>query len=177
MKHTQRIPAIAVLALAAVAAHAQSGADREQVKRDFEKARSNGELMAPGEAGLRERDLYPQRYPAPAAAVGKSREQVRAELATAQRSGELVANGEAGVTEAQLNPARYGMPTAVAGKSRAEVIAELNEARRNGDLFVGESGLTLRQTFPQRYDNAPVRRDAQSAAAAQPSLTAPTRTR
>lgn len=174
MKTTHQLPVIAVLAFAAAAAVAQTGADREQVKRDFDAARRNGELIVSAETGLTERELYPQRYPARTVA-SKTREQVRAEFADAQRSGQLVANGETGLTAAQLNPTRYDTrSTAVANKSRAEVIAELNEARRNGDLVVGgEAGLTQREAFPQRYASVPSGRSAQAATVAQPSVPKP----
>jgi hypothetical protein len=43
------------------------------------------------------------------------------------------------------------------GKTREQVRAELAEAVRNGDVMApGESGLTLRQLYPQRYPAAPV---------------------
>jgi hypothetical protein len=43
------------------------------------------------------------------------------------------------------------------GKTREQVRAELAEAVRNGDVMAaGESGLTLRQMFPQRYPQAAV---------------------
>jgi hypothetical protein len=43
------------------------------------------------------------------------------------------------------------------GKTREQVRAELAEAVRNGDVMApGESGLTLRQMYPQRYPAAPV---------------------
>lgn len=170
MKTPHRIPVIAVLALTAAAAGAQS--TKEQVKREFDEARRNGELIVSPETGLQERELYPQRYPA-RVVVRKSRDEVRAEFAAAQRSGELIANGETGLTQAQLNPTRYGTTTAVAGKSRAEVIAELNEARRNGELFIGgEAGLTQREAFPQRHATAPVARES-AQTVAQPSLPTP----
>jgi hypothetical protein len=53
MKTTRRIPVIAVLALAAAAASAQTGKDREQVVREFDEARRNGELIVSPETGLR----------------------------------------------------------------------------------------------------------------------------
>jgi lambda repressor-like predicted transcriptional regulator len=173
MKTTHRIPVVAVLALAAAAVGAQT--THEQIKREFDQARRNGDLIVAPETGLTERELYPQRYPT-RVVVRKSRDEVRAEYAAAQRNGELIANGELGLTQAQLNPTRYGAATAVAGRSRADVIAELREARRNGDLFIGgESGLTLREAYPQRYVNAPAGRKA-SETVAQPSLPAPNTT-
>ena len=42
--------------------------------------------------------------------------------------------------------------TAQTGKTREEVRAELAEATRTGNIMAnGESGLTLRELFPQRY--------------------------
>lgn len=167
MKLQRQLPVLALVALGAAAVTANAS-DREQVIREYQDALRNGDLVVSGETGLRENELYPQRYPARAKVARKTREQVQAELTAAQRSGETMANGEAGLTLAQLTPGRYPAAAVLAGRSRADVIAELNESRRTGDLFAGgEAGLTLREKFPQSYP-AHARRDAPAQTVAQP---------
>ena len=87
----------------------------------------------------------------PAAGSAKTREQVRAELAQARRDGDLVAAGDADTASNTAQSGRYATAFAGVSKTRAEVKAELAEARRNGDVIVGDSSVTLREEFPQRY--------------------------
>jgi lambda repressor-like predicted transcriptional regulator len=153
MNITRKLPAVALLALAAATAGAQSDKSRGQVRKEFDEARRNGDLMVSGELGLKENELVPGRYPA-RATVGKSREQVNAELAQARLSGDIIATGELGLTANQLRPSSFPASSVVAGKTREQVKAELAEARRDGDLMAaGELGLTLREEYPYRYRN------------------------
>jgi len=95
--------------------------------------------MGAGELGWRDA--------APASASVKTRAQVLAELRQAQRDGDVVAAGDIGLApRAAYAPSYAGLT-----KTRAEVKAELAEARRNGEVVVGDSSLTLREEFPQRY--------------------------
>lgn len=97
------------------------------------QAQPNGETPAPGEL-----------YPSLPAVAGKTRSEVLAELAQAARDGELTQSGE-------LGQVPHLLASAGPGKTRAEVEAELAEAKREGDIMVGDSGLTQRDLFPQRY--------------------------
>ena len=152
MKQVHILSAI-LLASAALGAQAQdTGKSSAQVQAELAAAQRSGNLMAAGESGLTLRELFPGRYAALPAVAGVTRSQVLAELAEAQRKGELPLGGEAGIAMNQAYPSRY--PSAVhtgLTKTRAEVQAELAEARRNGDVLVGDSSLTLREEFPQRY--------------------------
>lgn len=145
---------LVLLALAASVsgAYAQSGLTRDQVRSQIEEARRNGDLLAPGEAGVPLRQLVPGNYPRQPVTAGRSRAEVQAELREAQLTGNLLAAGEIGLTAAQLNPSAYPAPPMVAGKSREQVRAETLQAIRDGDILgPGESGLTLRQQYPQTY--------------------------
>jgi hypothetical protein len=141
-----------VLAASVSGAYAQSGLTREAVRSQIEEARRNGDLLAPGEAGVPQRQLVPGNYPRQPEAAGRSRAEVQAELREAQRTGNMLAAGETGLTAAQLNPSAYPAPPVVAGKTREQVRAETLQAIRDGDILgPGESGLTLRQQSPQTY--------------------------
>jgi hypothetical protein len=148
MKRTLSIALLAVLATASLA-QAQDGPTRAQ---SIAEARRNGELLAPGELGLTERQLHPERYPAAVPAIGRTRAEVRAELEEARRNGDLLAGGEAGLSAYQLHPSAYPERAAVAGKTREQVRAETLQAIRDGDILApGEAGVTLRQMYPRSY--------------------------
>ena len=165
MKPTHIVSALLLAIAATGAAQAQDIQSRDQVQAELSAAQRSGNLMAAGETGLTLRELFPERYAAPAPVAGKTRAQVLAELAEAQRRGELPLSGEAGFAMNQAYPTRYPA-TVVAGmqKTRAEVQAELAEARRNGDVLVGDSSLTLREEFPQQYPQRRTRAAATLAA-------------
>lgn len=144
--------AILLLATIGFSAHAEAPKTREQVKAELAEAIRTGDVLAPGEVGLKLNELYPSRYPKPTAAAGKTREKVKAELAEAIRAGDVVAAGEAGLTLRELSPQRYPSVAVAAGKTRSQVKAETVEAIRTGDIIANsESGLRLNEEFPQRY--------------------------
>ena len=154
MNHV-RTPLVFLLAtaFALAGAHARAPVTRAQVIADYQEAVRTGDLMAPGDSGMKLNELYPDRYPRPApAAPGKTRAQVVAELEAATRSGDLLATGDTGMKENELHPERYPTIPAVAGKTREQVRAETLEAIRTGDMLAGgDSGMKLNELYPQRY--------------------------
>jgi hypothetical protein len=148
MKHSRNLTLVLVLAAAAGAASAQ-GLSRAQVESELAAAQRNGDMMAPGELGLTERQLRPDLYPS-APVVGKTRAQVEAETLAAKRAGTLVQASD--LRDKDVAPGMYPRDPVVAGKSRAEVKAELAAAIRDGDMLVpGDPGLTEAQMEPQVY--------------------------
>ena len=146
---------LVLLAALGTAAQAQSQMTREQVKAELADAIRTGDILAPGDSGLKLNELYPQRYPHPAAAPTPTRAQVKAELAAAIRSGDMLADGDSGLQLNEEFPQRYPAVVATPGKTRAEVRAELAEAIRTGDIAANNDlGLKLNEEFPQRYVKA-----------------------
>jgi Domain of unknown function (DUF4148) len=166
---------ITVAALAAhVRAHAQAPLTRAQVVAQYEEAARTGDILAPGDSGLKLNELYPDRYPRPAPAPALTRAQVVAELTAATRSGDVLASGDSGLKLNELYPQRYPAPTITAmGKTRDQVRAETLEAIRTGDILAaGDSGLKMNEVYPQRY-LAPIKaRVGQVPFATGPDLTA-----
>jgi len=80
---------------------------RADVVADLQAATRDGDVLAPGDSGLKLNQLDPRRYPAPAAVAGKTRDQVRAETREAIRSGDILAAGESGLRLNELYPHRY----------------------------------------------------------------------
>jgi hypothetical protein len=152
MKYQYKLAAALVFAAVAGVSSAQ-GLTRAQVKAQLQEAIQNGDMLAPGDAGLTERQLYPSEYPAQAAAApGKTRAEVQAELQTAIRDGDMLAPGDSGLTLAQEDPAEYPAPPVVVGKTRAQVRAETAMAIRDGDIIApGDAGLTFAQEDPREY--------------------------
>jgi hypothetical protein len=107
-----------------------TGKTRAQVKAELATAIRNGDMLAAGDSGLREKDLYPSRYPADPVVAGKSRQQVEAELATAIRNGDMLAPGELGLRENQLEPQFYAqrrdttMPATMAAGGDAGIASQ-----------------------------------------------------
>lgn len=143
-----------LVALGALGAQSQAHAiTRDQVRMELADAIRSGDI-ATGESSLSRRELFPQRYPAAAAAPGKTRAQVEAELAEAIRNGDI-ASGEASLTRRELFPQRYPAMASAQGKTREQVKAELAEAIRTGELVAnGETGLKLNQLQPSLYATA-----------------------
>lgn len=155
----QRLASLFVTAIAALATHthacAQAPLTRADVVAQYEEAVRTGDVLAPGDSGMKLNELYPNRYPKATTAAPLTRVQVVAELQAATRSGDVVAPGESGMKMNELYPQRYPAPTAVAGKTRDEVRAETLEAIRTGDILAaGDSGLKLNEAYPQRYAKA-----------------------
>jgi hypothetical protein len=147
---------LALLMLAALGTSAEAHSEKAagSAGSDYAEALRTGDVMAPGESGLKLNELYPQRYPhAATPAVALTRAQVRTELAEAMRSGEMVASGESGLKLNEEFARRYPAPTVVAvAKTRAQVNAETAEAIRTGDMVAsGEGAARLNDEFPQRY--------------------------
>jgi hypothetical protein len=150
MNFPRNFTLVVLLAAAASAASAQ-GLSRAQVEAQLATAIRNGDMMAPGDLGLTERQLNPSRFPPQPVVAGKTRAQVQAELASAIRNGDMLV-GDSGLREKDLFPAMYPADPQVAGKSRAQVRAELAMAIRDGDMLApGDSGATEYQLNPQRY--------------------------
>ena len=154
MNPIRSLTLIAALAAVAGLAHADEGKTREQARAEFAEAQRNGDILAPGDRGLTLRELYPYRYSTHQAAPAKSRAEVLAELQTGRRNGELLF-GDTGLTERELHPQNFPSRALAQGKTRAQVRAELAEAIRTGDVLAsGDSGLTLREQNPHRYEAA-----------------------
>lgn len=148
------------------AAHAQSPLTREQVKAEYDEAVRTGDILAPGDSGMKLNEMYPNRYPK-VTAFGKTRAQVLAEYGAAVRSGDIVANGETGMKDNERYPQRYPAMPVVAGKTREQVRAEYDEAVRTGDILApGDQGLKLNEEFPQRYAKVRAEDSARRAMAA-----------
>jgi len=146
------IPLLVLLSIPAIPAHAQVAMTREQVKAELRQAIRSGDMPADGDTGLKLNQLYPHRYPAPAATQGVSRASVKADLVEAMRTGDVVAVGDGGLKLNEISPGRYPAPVVLPGKTRDEVKAETAEAIRTGDIVLaGESGLKLNEQYPQRY--------------------------
>lgn len=159
--------ACAILAVAALSgvADAQEAKTRAQVREELAQAQASGDIAAPGDSGLTLRQLHPDRYPSRQDGASKTRAQVFAELQEARRNGDVM-TGDTGLTDYELHPQNYPTRVLAGGKTRDEVRAELAEAIRTGDVVAsGESGLTLREEYPQRYASAKAsERRAQAAA-------------
>ena len=67
-----------------------AGVTREQVKAELVEAIRTGDMLAPGNRGLRLNEVYPSRYPAKQVQASLTREQVKAELAHAIRAGNFM---------------------------------------------------------------------------------------
>jgi hypothetical protein len=175
MKALQSSLALVLASTFAVgAAHAQTPLTREQVKAEYQDAVRTGDILAPGDSGLKLNEMYPDRYPK-AVAAGKTRAQVVAEFEAAVRSGDIIRDGDLGLKENERYPQRYPANPVAAGKTREQVREEYAEAVRTGDILApGDSGLKMNEEFPQRYakvranDAAP-----RSLAAATPASGAP----
>ena len=143
-------------AFALAGAQAHEPVTRAQVIAETREAARTGDLMAPGDSGMKLNELYPDRYPVAAPATApRSRDEVLAELRAAIRSGDVLAAGDTGLKENELHPERYPANAVAAGKTRAQVRAETQEAIRVGDIVAaGESGLKLNEQFPRRYEQA-----------------------
>lgn len=167
MNHARNILTV-MLATTFVASAGAQALTTTQVRTQFDEARRNGELMAPGEIGLKMNELYPDLYPKRVAAPAKAREQVNAEFAEARRNGELLASGESGSKVNEQYPDLYPLRVAAPGKTREQVKAETLAAIRHGEIPVGEIGLTLREQFPQRYALTKTRLPADADVASSP---------
>jgi len=143
---------LALTTLGAVQAQTiQPRPTRDQVRAELVDAQRRGDIPAPGELGLRPREITPDRYPAPAAVQGLTRAQVVAELKEARRNGDVEV-GETGRTAFEIAPRNFARHAVAEGKSREEVRDELAEAVRTGDVIAsGEIGAKLNEVYPDRY--------------------------
>jgi hypothetical protein len=140
---------IALLLAAIAGAASAQGKTRAEVEAELAAAMRNGDMLIPGELGIRERDLRPDLYPSSSVA-GKTTAQAGAELAAAVRHGDLLRAD--GMRERDVAPGMYPVDPVVAGKTRAQVEGELAMAIRDGDMLApGESGLTENQLEPRFY--------------------------
>ena len=141
----------------ALAAHAHEALSRADVLAQYQEAARTGDLIAPGDSGLKLNELYPNRYPKAQPAAGLTRAQVVEELRAATRSGDVLATGDSGMKLNELYPQRYpkSAELAAAGKTRKQVREETLEAIRTGDILAaGDSGLKRNELAPQLYANA-----------------------
>ena len=142
---------LAATSLAAVA-HAQAPLTRAQVVAEFQEAERTGDLLAPGDSGMKLNELHPERYPQASTAPAKTRSEVVAELQAAMHSGDVLAPGDSGLRLNELRPELYPVADATPGKTREQLRAETLEAIRTGDILAGgDSGLKLNELYPQRY--------------------------
>jgi hypothetical protein len=148
------LAALLATAFATFAAQAHTPLTRADVVAQYEEAVRTGDVLAPGDSGLKLNEMYPNRYPQATPAPGLTRAQVVEELRAAVRSGDILADGDSGMKANELYPRRYPASTAIAagGKTRAEVRAETLEAIRTGDILAaGDSGLKRNELEPLRY--------------------------
>jgi hypothetical protein len=131
---------------------AQEARTRAQVRAELDQAMRSGDMLAPGDTGVRLNQLRPDLYPRVAQGPVKSRGLVKAELAEAIRTGDLLAGGNTGLKLNELTPNLYPPVAQAQGKSREQAKAELAEALRTGDILAGgESSQTLAQIYPWSY--------------------------
>jgi uncharacterized membrane protein len=159
------IARLLLTAIASLAAHshacAQTPLTRAEVIAQYREAQRTGDLLAPGDSGLKLNEIAPDRYPKTAAATSLTRDQVVAELQAAIRSGDVVAPGDSGMKLNELYPGRYPAAMAVAGKTREQVRAETLESIRTGDMQMpGDSGLKQNEVAPTLYHRLPETRRA-----------------
>lgn len=78
------IASLLLTALASLAVHshacAQTPLTRAEVLAQYQEAKRTGDVLAPGDSGLKLNEIAPDRYPKAAAATSPTREQVVAEL-------------------------------------------------------------------------------------------------
>lgn len=110
-------------AIASLAAHshacAQTPLTRAEVVAQYQEAQRTGDLLAPGDSGLKLNEVAPDRYPTAAAAPSLTREQVVAELQAAIRTGDVLAPGDSGLKLNEAYPQRYAKARAEAAQTRA----------------------------------------------------------
>lgn len=80
---------------------------REQVRAELAAAKRSGDVVAHGELGLKQRELYPSAFPAQESQAGLTRAAVIADLREAMRTGDFVASGENTAQHKELHPNRY----------------------------------------------------------------------
>ena len=152
------VAAIASLTVHAQAqAHVQAPLTRAEVVAQYEEAVRMGDILAPGDSGMKLNELYPDRYPKAQPAAGLTRAQVVEELRSAVRSGDVLADGDSGMKENELHPQRYRQSAALAAarKTREQVRAETIEAIHTGDILAaGDSGLRRNELAPGLYAKA-----------------------
>jgi hypothetical protein len=128
MKALQTSLALVLASTFAVgAARAQSPLTREQVKAEYDEAVRTGDLLAPGDSGMKLNEMYPSRYPNALVVgktrvqvvAGKTREQVREEYAQAVRTGDILAPGDIGLKLNEEFPQRYAEARAEDSERRA----------------------------------------------------------
>lgn len=124
---------------------------REQVKTELAEAIRTGDMLAPGNRGLRLNELYPSRYPAKQVQASLTREQVKAELAQAIRSGDMLASGEQSRKLNELYPSLYPAKQVQATLTREQVKAELAEAIRTGNFMISDSGQKCNEAHPSMH--------------------------
>lgn len=73
----------------------------------MQQAQRTGDLLASGESGQKNNELFPSQYPQGSQAVSKTRAQVLQELQAAQRTGNVLASGESGLQLNALYPQLY----------------------------------------------------------------------
>src|SRR6476620_2342493 len=100
MNHPRKLTLVLLLSALAGAASAQE-VTRQQGESELAAAQRNGDMLAPGELGLTQRQLRPDLYPSEPVA-GKTRAQVQAEVLEARRAGTL--RLASGLREKDLSP-------------------------------------------------------------------------
>lgn len=83
---------------------------REQVVAELRAAIRRGDVLAPGDSGMKINEMYPQRYPAAAAVASKTRDEVRAETLEAIRTGDMLMPGDSGLKQNEVAPTLYARP-------------------------------------------------------------------
>lgn len=116
----------------AMAADANAGLTRDQVKAELAEAIRTGNIVT-GESSARLNEQFPQLYPEQQVHSSVTRAQVKAELAEAVRTGNII-EGESSAKLNEKFPQQYAQQN-VAEKSRAEVRRELADAAASGWLY------------------------------------------
>ena len=146
------MPLALLLAFAATAHAEPAGITREQVRAELREAVRTGDVVAPGDSGLKLNELYPERYGKRVVRSDVTRADTKREFTVARRSGELIPAGEGADPLHTQFPQRYPALAVASSKTRAEVKAEALAAIRNGEVFAaGEGDLTLAARHPQHY--------------------------
>jgi hypothetical protein len=148
--NSQHKTAMALVLSAMAGVTSAQGLSRAQVQAELQAAIRNGDMMAPGDSGLTERQLNPSAYPPAPVVAGKTRAQVDAELVRAIRNGDMLQ--ASGLRDKDIEPRMYPTDPVLPGKSRAQVESELAMAIRDGDMMApGDSGMTEYQLHPRFY--------------------------
>lgn len=154
LRHSM-VALFACLPLAIAQAQAHADSSRQQVLDELAQARSNGDIVVPGELGGSARERFPALFPVPPTqATALTREAVRAELLAALQRGE-VPRGDVDLAAGRAPAIDAAARDVAQGRTRAQVRTELAQATLRGDVEeAGDGGRLLRDIHAGRYGAA-----------------------